>query len=391
MRLPRLFLALLAACVGLVPAARAQSNAFRAGKVHLGAGIGLFTYYGPRDLTGPRVDSNDIRRSAPAGVLLGSFPLNRHLYFRGMVGTTHLNGRRDSVLGVTETNEFLSERLYFFEPEIVFVPQALRENRVMPYVYTGFGALMADPFRKRQQPNTPGTGQIGPERTVWTLPVGAGIDVELTPRLSAFADASYRFNFSYVANTESRVNHINPHNTSLLMAGLRLALGTRRVRVPIVPAPPPPLPPAVEIPPYQPPILRPDPRPRRCELTELNTIYFNVGQIVIAGQSRALLDANIQAIKLNAGCCIEIVGYTDSETGAEAVRVAQARAQAVYDAYVQAGLDPAKLRIRAGGVGPNTCSKGEGPGCPRNRRVESRPADCETVQAVGNNEPEPLP
>jgi len=380
---PLLLVALALACVGVAAPATAQSNAFRASKVHLGAGLGYFSYYGPRDLTQERSRSNDITRSSSAGVLLGSFPLNRHLFFRGMVGTTSLNA--DSLLGTAETNEFLTERLYFFEPEVVYVPGALRESRVMPYIYTGFGALMADPFRRRQQPNTPGTGQIGPERTVWALPIGAGLDVAFTPRVSAFVDASYRFNFSYVANTESRVQDINPHNTSLVMAGLRWGLGARRVRVPIAQAPPPPLPPAIEIPPYQPPITRPDPRPRRCELTELNTIYFNVGQIVIAGQSRGLLDANVQAIKLNAGCCIEIVGYTDTETGAEAVRVSQARAQALYDAYVQAGIDPSKLRLRAGGIGPNSCSKGEGPGCPRNRRVESRPAACQAVQDVGNN------
>ncbi|MCA0269152.1 MAG: outer membrane beta-barrel protein [Bacteroidetes bacterium] len=380
---PLLLVALALACVGVAAPATAQSNAFRASKVHLGAGLGYFSYYGPRDLTQERSRSNDITRSSSAGVLLGSFPLNRHLFFRGMVGTTSLNA--DSLLGTAETNEFLTERLYFFEPEVVYVPGALRESRVMPYIYTGFGALMADPFRRRQQPNTPGTGQIGPERTVWALPIGAGLDVAFTPRVSAFVDASYRFNFSYVANTESRVQDINPHNTSLVMAGLRWGLGARRVRVPTAQAPPPPLPPAIEIPPYQPPITRPDPRPRRCELTELNTIYFNVGQIVIAGQSRGLLDANVQAIKLNAGCCIEIVGYTDTETGAEAVRVSQARAQALYDAYVQAGIDPSKLRLRAGGIGPNSCSKGEGPGCPRNRRVESRPAACQAVQDVGNN------
>jgi outer membrane protein OmpA-like peptidoglycan-associated protein len=115
-----------------------------------------------------------------------------------------------------------------------------------------------------------------------------------------------------------------------------------------------------------------------CALIELNTIYFNAGSVNIAGVSEGLLDSNVQALRIDGACCVEIVGYSDPEAREEALQMAQARARAIYDYYVRAGIDPSKLKIVPGGPGGYQCGKKDD--CFRNRRAETRPVPCEGVR-----------
>ncbi len=381
---------LAALLVLLAPlAAHAQSNAFRGGRVHVGVGYGAFTYYGPVDLRRPENQpgasisgDNYIATTDPAAVAFLSFPIVHGFYFRTLVGLTNLQTREErAIVQAPEENEFLRLTDLFFEPELVYTPFEKSHSRILPYVYTGFGGLLA--LKGRDQPNNPGAGGPGPDRSVFSVPFGAGLDLALTRRLSLFGEASYRFHLNYVFNNDAGTPGTNPSvgrnpfNSSLLMGGLRLGLErTRKVR--ILPGAPPPLPPALEIPPYQPPIARPVPRPKVCALIELNTIFFNIGSVNIAGEAQGLLDSNAQALRIDGACCLEIIGYADPQHREEALQMSQARARAVYDYYVRAGIDPSKLTIRAGGPGGEQCGKKDD--CDRNRRVETRPVPCAPVR-----------
>lgn len=376
------------AALAAAPPTQAQTNAFRDSRSHIGVGVGYFTYYGPVDLLSPeegpgndpKDGDNRITNHDPAYVVLGTFPLRKRTwFFRALVGVTNTNHRWERTFTEPPVqNEFLRQTLFFFEPELVWAPTARSRSRLLPYAYSGFGGLVANPFNAPRQVNVPGQGSPGPDRSVFVFPVGAGLDFALTRLLSVWVDASYRFNFNYVANNASNVQRWNPHDTSLLMGGIRLGLERRR-RVRVYPEPPP-LPPAADIPYYEPPIARPVSPPKVCSLVELNTIYFNVGSVTIAGQAEGLLDSNVEALRLGDACCVEIVGVADPASREDAMQMSQQRARAVYDYYVRAGIDPSRLRMVAGGAGSMRCSKGEGPGCPPNRIAESRPVPCEEVR-----------
>src|SRR5690606_36902610 len=101
----------------------------------------------------------------------------------------------------------------------------------------------------------------------------------------------------------------NPHNTSLVMGGIRIGIFGRRRQVEPIPLP---IPEPIEIPPYQPPPVEPVPL-ARCPLINLNTVYFAINSTELDAEARRLLDANIEALRRNPECCIEIVGYTDQE------------------------------------------------------------------------------
>lgn len=372
-------------CLAVAPVL-AQSNQFRGTRAHLGVGVGLFTYYGPVDLTEPEGGTNYIQKSDPAVVLLGSFPIvGDRFYFRGLVGFTNFDTKNEEALLADRTtrqhtaqNEFLVHELFFFEPEIVFTLMPGSRSRFLPYIYTGFGGLLADPFSDSDNNvNRPGTGIPGPERSVFALPVGIGVDFAFSELFSIFFDASYRFNFNYVARNE--VQGVNPHNTSLLMGGIRMGL-RNPFRREIVEHEPLPIPDPIEIPAYQPPPPAEAPPATRCVLVELNTVYFAYNSTELDAEARRLLDANVEALRVNPECCVEIVGYTDRDDGntTYALRISRQRAEAVHDYYLRAGIDRERMRVRAEGVAVPPCDKeDEGPGCRRNRRVESIPLDCD--------------
>ncbi|MFT4603465.1 MAG: outer membrane protein OmpA-like peptidoglycan-associated protein [Rhodothermales bacterium] len=356
---------------------QAQSNQFRDSRAHLGVAAGLFTYHGPTNLMARRSSTNFVRESDPAVVFFGSFPIRSdRFYFRGMVALTNFSQKDGEDLVAAQPapskNEFLTSFLLLFEPELVMTLTPGSKSRFLPYIFTGFGAMIADPFKSEPKIDIPGTGVPGPERSVYHLPIGAGIDVAFNGCWSVFAEASWRFDLNYVWRNES---DYDPHNTSLVLGGLRMCMNRRTARAPEptrIPAP-------MTVPAYAPPLPE---SPLICPLVELNSVYFEYGSAELGSEFRNLLDENIEALVINEACCVEIIGYTDrDDSGIEALRMSRARAEAVFNYYVRSGLPADMFTVSAEGFG-ESCGKAKdtlGPGCPRARRVDSLPFDCARV------------
>lgn len=373
-RLIALFLVLGSLGIG---EAQAQANQFRDSRAHLGVAAGLFTYHGPINLLNRRSGSNFVRESDPAAVFFGSFPIRSdRFYFRGMVAFTNFSQKDGERLVAAQPapskNEFLTSFLLLFEPELVMTLTPGSRSRFLPYIFTGFGAMIADPFKSEPRVDIPGTGVPGPERSVYHLPIGAGIDYAFNGCWSVFAEASWRFDLNYVWRNEA---DYDPHNTSLVMGGLRMCLARKKVRAPEpsrIPAP-------MTVPAYAPPLPE---SPLICPLVELNSVYFEYGSAELTAEARALLDENVEALVINEACCVEIIGFTDrDDSGIEALRMARARAEAVFNYYVRSGLPADMFTVSADGYAEN-CGKAKdtlGPGCPRARRVDSLPFDCARV------------
>ena len=253
----------------VIPQANGQRTQLRGSQAHFGVALGVFTYHGRVDLNNARSSTNFTRSSDVAGILLGSFPIVRDkFFFRGMAGLTNL-GSLDTEGGLS-SNEFLNRELFWFEPQIIYTMRRGSTSLFLPYIYTGFGTLIADPFGAPSgQINQPNAGTPGPDRSVFTLPFGLGVDYPVSHRFSVFADASIRINFNYVGRNEG---NRNPHNTSLVMFGMRFNLAkVRRVAEEIPPAE---LPDPLVIPPYNPPLPADTIPDDRCVLAEMRYGLF---------------------------------------------------------------------------------------------------------------------
>ena len=349
----------------------AQQRQFRGTQAHFGTGIGLFTYHGRINLSDARSSQNFTRSSDPAFVLFGSFPIIRdRLFFRGLVGLSNLNSLGTG--GELSNNEFLNRELFWFEPQVVYTFFPGSRKRFLPYAYTGFGSLIADPFGgTSRRVDQPGQGGPGPDRSVFTWPLGLGVDFPLTPRVSVFADASFRINFNYVGRNQGGVN---PHNTSLVMAGIRMNLvDVERV---IEEVPPVELPDPVAIPPYSPPSPVTREPSDQCVLLEMNTLFFAADSLQLSPVMMELLDENLEALVLSPACCAIVEGYTDgTDTEEEALRTSRERATAVFNYYTDNGIESSRLAIRQQGTAL-PCLRKEDPDCSIHRRVESVMVSC---------------
>lgn len=349
--------------------ASAQSNEFRDTRAHFGLAGGIFTFHGPVDLTRPRSDANFVREHDPGIALLGSFPiLSERFYFRGLILVSNLDGDggRDPVDG--GRNAYLTETVLVAEPEIVWTLRPGSRSRLLPYLFTGFGATIAAPFGTagRDAPDMPGSGVPGPDRSVFHVPVGAGVDVAVTGCFSLFGEASYRWDLNYVW-----VNEVDyhPHRTSLVLFGFRTC-----IRNPFRPEPPPPrpVPAPARIPAYDPPLPSPE---AVCDLAHLNSVYFAENSAELDDRTRRLLDENLEALRQNPACCIILKGLTDHPDSMDAAeRLARRRAEAVRTYYISRDLAEERiLRIDVEGR-QRSCKKGDE--CTMNRRVDSTPVDC---------------
>ena len=356
----------------VVPSAFAQRTQLRGSQAHFGVALGVFTYHGRVDLNSARSSTNFTRSSDVAGILIGSFPIIRdRFFFRGMAGLTNLSSI-DAESAISN-NQFLNRELFWFEPQVIYTLTRGSESLFLPYVYTGFGALIADPLGGPSgQINSPNAGTPGPDRSVFTLPFGVGVDYPISHRLSVFADVSYRINFNYVGRNETRTN---PHNSSLIMVGMRFSLA--KIKKVVEDIPPVELPDPLEIPPYNPPVPAPEYPLDRCVLADLNTIFFETGTANASAETLALLDENVEALQLNPMCCARLVGHTDgADTEAEAIKISEDRASFVFDYYTDRDIAEDRLAIRARGTAL-ACLRKEDPECLINRRVESVMVSCE--------------
>jgi len=368
--IPRRFLIGFVLAVMMALPALSQSNQFRDTKAHLGMGVGVFTYHGPIDLLQPNSKANFVRESDPGLFLLGSFPITRdRFFFRGMLLFTNFSTKDGKQLVGTGSNEFLTKHLFMFEPEIVVTLRAGSKARVLPYVFTGFGATTADLFSNdsKGRVDLPTSGVPGPERTAYHLPFGLGVDVAFNGCWSFFAEASYRWHINYVWRNE---RDYEPHNSSLVMAGLRGCIE----RKPLVAPPPAYIPPPLTVPSYQPPLPR---IPRMCALRDLNSIYFRSSGDILDDVAVEALDENVEALLLNPTCCVEIVGYTSGNNADIAsLRLARQRAETVARYYRENGILADRIHIETE-VGEVFCPKGkDGKGCLEEQQVATNPFDC---------------
>lgn len=364
------FIATFSICI--TPPAHAQRTQLRGSQAHFGVALGVFTYHGRVDLNAGRSSTNFTNSSDVAGILLGSFPIIRdRFFFRGMAGLTNISAI--SSQGALSNNEFLNRELFWFEPQVIYTLTRGSRSLFLPYVYTGFGTLIADPFGGTSgQVNQPNAGTPGPDRSVFTLPFGLGVDYPVSHRFSVFADVSFRVNFNYVVRNEGSRN---PHNTSLVMFGMRFNLA--RVKKVAEKIPPAELPPPLEIPPYNPPLPTTDPPSDRCVLADLNTIFFGSESAEVAPNALNLLDENVEAMQLNPLCCARIIGHTDgADTEDTALKISRERASFVFNYYTTNGIEEDRLAIRERGTAL-ACLRKEDPECLINRRVESVMVGCE--------------
>jgi outer membrane protein OmpA-like peptidoglycan-associated protein len=395
----------LALAASLAPGAQAQyrtlddgydraydDGRYEAPGVRLGFGLGAFSYYGP-DLFYTAAEEQDDAHQTRLGVTAHlAFPLaSDRLYGRLTAGLLNIGADEDAA--PPGQNPFLTNEIFLGEADLLLNLLSYRQSTVVPYLFSGFGALVADPFGQDDA-----IGALDRERVAYFIPLGAGVDFRLSRNLSVYLEGSYRWVLNEVGEAAragtanaggpktpcdidpdsfeckcykypdkpecdevgpvSDVNYDDIFRSSLLSAGVQIGFGA--------PPPPPPPPP--------PPVL-----PEVCDLVELNTVYFEYGSAELSPRARALLDENVQLLRENPQCCIYVDGYTDtSEYDQFGMPLAGRRAQAVYDHYLDRGIAADRMHVRNRGASYPPCDKeDEEEGCRRGRRVESIPLDCE--------------
>lgn len=391
--------------------------------VRIGVGVGPYIYSGPYYNGTGGLNDDDALATNLAVTGEVSFPLVGQLYGRVLGGL--LNIGADDDLVDAEFNPFLTSQTILAEGDLMYYVTPPRKTGLSPYVFAGLSGLFAT-----------GDAADGVETTALAIPVGLGLEYGISRNLSLFAEGSYRFGltdvaprgFAFrspagafaVAATPDVCDKTSPNfdeaacdgkggkpfcpdgqvetpsgcrevgddgdgdnerfNSGLILGGLRLGFGDAPAR-PRVPA-------------YVPPAYVPEPVapvapqvPLVCDLVELNSVYFGYGTGTLDRRSQSLLDENVELLLSNPACCVFIDGYTDTPEGDRfGMGLAGRRAQAVYDYYLSRGVGASRLQIRNRGVAVPNCDKEDpGPGCERNRRVESLPVDCERFQFLLEN------
>ncbi len=381
--------------------------------VRIGIGVGVSVYDGPNTLY--PVDGilqEDVTEVNPAVTAFVDVPLaGDRLYGRLMGGLLNIGADSDTNIASLGANPFLTNEQALVEADLLFNILSPRSSSVVPYVFGGIGALIADPFGSDDVADA-----LDRERVAYVLPAGLGLDLRLSRNLSLFGEASYRFPLNKVGQ-ESRVaadffelcdgdadciakceaDPTDPacvlgdgaslfdtkFGSALLIGGLKLGFGGRTAApVQYIPPPPPPREVVIER-----EIIVVEPEPMVCDLVELNSIYFEYGSSSISPRAQGLLSENIELLLDNSACCIFLDGFTDtSEYDRFGMGLGGRRAQAVYDYYLTQGVAASRLQIRNRGVASPPCDKEDpGIGCSRNRRVDSIPMDCDRFRMLLEN------
>lgn len=405
---------------GLSAGSRAPSTGVR-----LGIGIGPYFYAGPDVLAGTSRRDNVVATNLGVTAEV-SAPFTPQLYGRLMGGLLNI-GADDSRADVVAStggapdaryNPYLTSQTILAEGNLLYYFTPPATAAVSPYVFSGLSGLFAT-----------GDAVSGINRSALAIPVGLGVEFRVARNLSLFAEGSYRFGLTPVASDVSLAmansgpedpghcgtdptkpeckpptcdqDPTNPNckpvschedptqpscppgvgngndasdrerfNSGLILGGLRLGFN---------PAPRPVVPPYIPPPVVEPPPVAPPPVRAVCDLVELNTLYFDYGSATLNPRARALLNENVELLLENPECCVFIDSYIDhAEQDQFGMPIGGRRAQAVYDYYLSRGVEAGRLQIRNRGVAEPNCDKEDpGPGCERNRRVESIPVDCE--------------
>lgn len=454
---PRSLLLALALALVAATAVRAQTpytpllsaDRYAAPGVRVGLGAGVMTYFGP-DILNPNtartlpdgtvlneVDlQDDVMQTRPAVTAFISFPLGSdRLYGRLAAGLANLGAdfRADVPAGA---NPFLTNEWFIGEGNLLLNVASPRRSAVVPYLFSGFGAIVADPFGQDETLDV-----LGHPRTAYYVPAGLGVDFRLSRNLSLFLEAGYRF----ILNEPGRPYTISAGTTTPAtetggpsifansvmggdpceekpdkpecgpkppeetcetnpeLPGCVLDEGDERsdrrfnvgslmggIAIGFAPAPRPAYvpPPVIEPePPVVAPVVEERPPAPICDLVELNAVYFDYGSATLTPGARSLLAENVQLLRENPECCIFIDGYTDTnEYDRFGMPLAGRRAQAVYDYYLESSVEASRMHVRNRGASQPDCDKeDEGPGCRRGRRVETIPMDCERFRLLLEN------
>ncbi len=114
-----------------------------------------------------------------------------------------------------------------------------------------------------------------------------------------------------------------------------------------------------------------------ADITELNPVFFGYGATTLTADATGRLDENIEILRRCPDICVTINAYSDGSEPGDAMRISQARADAVMQYYVGQGIDADRLRAMGRGVDPSANSKEDpGPGDSRARRADSIPSSC---------------
>jgi PKD repeat protein len=113
-----------------------------------------------------------------------------------------------------------------------------------------------------------------------------------------------------------------------------------------------------------------------AEITELNPVFFGYRETTLTADAISRLEENIEILRRCPDICVTINAYSDGQEG-DALRISQARADAVRDYYVTQGIDMDRLRAVGRGVAPDAEPKEDpGPGDSRARIATSIPSSC---------------
>jgi hypothetical protein len=356
--------------------AEAQDLGFRGTSARLSAGVGVFTYHGPTNLLAPDSPSNHVHRSDAAVALLGSFPLLAdRIYFRFMLLATNFDTASGRETVGNGENQFLTENLLLFEPTVVFTIPGLSSGSFVPYLFTGFGGTLADPFGGRLDiVDMPGTGVPGPEKSAFHIPLGIGFDLALSDRVSLFGEASGRLDMNYVLRNE---DNFDEHSTTLLMGGVRTRLGRTKAVDPVIP----PIPPvSVSIPDCHSGGCTPPASLSSCQLADFTPIFFEGNSVELTQKEREVLDQNVVAFFLERDCCAAVIGHAVASDPVESVRLADRRSRVVHDYLVEHGVSASRFRLSVVAVPNLKCSTKAGmASCPEAAMVEIDALDCTQI------------
>jgi outer membrane protein OmpA-like peptidoglycan-associated protein len=108
---------------------------------------------------------------------------------------------------------------------------------------------------------------------------------------------------------------------------------------------------------------------------DLNTVHFDFDVSELDMEAEGLLDENVSVLDQCMMVNVLLRGFADQVGPSQYnVRLSQRRAESVEEYYVNEGIDMDRLSTEGLGEAPEPCLKEDpGPGCRRNRRVESIP------------------
>ena len=382
--------------------------------VRVGISGGVSLYNGPNTLYDiPGVSQENVNEVNPAVTGFVSFPVSGdQLRARLLAGVLNIGGVSNGLIDINGGNPFLANEQLLLEGDLLFYLNQPGRSSASPYLFGGLGALIADPFGSDDT-----ISEFDRDRVAYVLPLGLGVDLNISQNLSLFGEASYRFPLNNVGEgglvspffescdgdpdciekcemdpgdpacvrSDVEEDFDTKFGSALLTGGLKLGFGSRRQQA-FIPPPAPEREIIVERETVY--VERPQPpapeAPRVCDLVELNPVYFDHGSSTLNPRAQRLLDENVDLLLDDSACCVFIDGYTDtSEAERYGAGLSGRRAQAVYDYYLSQGVSASKIQIRNRGAGTPPCDKEDpGIGCSRNRRVESIPMDCERFERL---------